>query len=41
MSTTQIDVPRDLKRAGRSLGYGIAIAINVAMLIIVQSILDW
>jgi hypothetical protein len=38
---TQIDVPPDLRRAGRRFGYGVAIAVNIAMLIVVQNILDW
>ena len=41
MSTTQIDISPDLKRAGRHLGYGIAVVINVVMLIVVQNILHW
>ena len=41
MSTMQIDVSPELRRAGRRFGYGIAIVINVAMLIVVQNILDW
>ncbi|HEX6301318.1 MAG TPA: hypothetical protein VF148_12695 [Acidimicrobiia bacterium] len=41
MSATGIHVSPDLRRAGRRFGYGVAIAINVAMLIVVQYILDW
>lgn len=41
MSVTQIDVPPELRQAGRRFGYGVAIAINVALLIVVQYILDW
>jgi len=41
MSVTQIDVSPDLKQTRRRLGYGVAITINVAMLIVVQFILDW
>lgn len=41
MSTMQIDVSPALKRAGRRFGYGVAVMINVAMLIVVQYIYDW
>jgi hypothetical protein len=41
MSVTHIDDPPDLKQAGRRFGYGVAITVNVAMLIVVQFILDW
>lgn len=41
MSVTQVGAPPDLKRAGKRFGYGVAIAINVAMLVVVQNILDW
>jgi len=41
MTVMQVDVTPDLKSAGRRVGYGVAIAINVAMLIVVQYILDW
>jgi hypothetical protein len=40
MSATQIDISPDLKRAGRHLGYSIAVVINVVMLIVVQNVLD-
>lgn len=41
MSITQLGASPDLRRAGRRFGYGVAIAVNVAMLIAVQYILDW
>lgn len=41
MSTTQIGMPPEVRRVGRQAGYGIAIAINVAALIVVLNILDW
>lgn len=41
MSTMQIDVPPGLRRAGTRFGYAIAVVINLAMLIVVQNILDW
>lgn len=41
MSTTQIGIPPEVRRVGRQTGYGIAIAINVAALIVVLNILDW
>jgi hypothetical protein len=37
----QIDVSPGLKRAGRRFGYGVAVVINVAMLIAVQYIYGW
>ena len=41
MSVTQIEVSPGLRRTGRRLGYGIAVVVNVIMLIFVQNILDW
>lgn len=41
MSTTQVEISPALKRAGRRFGYGVAVAINIAMLIVVQYILEW
>ena len=41
MSATQLEVSPDLKRAGRRFGYGVAIAVNVALLVVVQYILEW
>ncbi len=41
MSTAHIEVPPALKRGGRRFGYGVAVAINVVMLVAVQHILDW
>jgi hypothetical protein len=41
MSTMQIDVSPELKRAGRRFGYGVAVVINVVMLIVAQYIYDW
>jgi len=41
VSTMQIDVPPELKRAGIRFGYAIAVVLNVAMLIVVQNVLDW
>jgi hypothetical protein len=41
MSVTHIDVSPELKRTGKRLGYGIAVIINLAMLVVVQNILDW
>lgn len=41
MSATETYASPDLRRAGRRFGYGVAIAINVALLILVQNILDW
>lgn len=41
MSVTQIEISPELKRAGKRFGYGVAVVINVAMLIVVQYVLDW
>lgn len=41
MTTTQIDISTELKRASRNVGFGIAVVINVVMLVVVQNILDW
>lgn len=41
MSPTKIDVALEAKRAGRRFGYSVAIALNVAMLIAVQFIVEW
>jgi hypothetical protein len=41
MSTSQIEIPPDSKRTARRVGYVIAIVINVAMLVIVQNLLEW
>lgn len=36
-----IEIPADLRQTGRRFGYGIAIAINVALLILVNNIVEW
>ena len=41
MSITQPDTYPNLRREGRRLGYGVAVAINFVMLIAVQNILEW
>lgn len=41
MSTTQIDISPELKRVGRRFGYGVAVVINLVMLVVVQNILEW
>jgi hypothetical protein len=41
MSTVQIDVSPELRRVGRRFGYGVAVVINLVMLIVVQNILAW
>jgi hypothetical protein len=41
MSSIPIEIPPDLKRAGVRFGYMVAVAINLAMLIVVQNILEW
>ena len=41
MSTSHIEISPDSKKAARRVGYVISVAINVAMLVIVQNILEW
>jgi len=41
MSASQIEMSPDSKRAARRFGYVISIVINVAMLVIVQNLLEW
>jgi hypothetical protein len=41
LSATQIHVSPELKGSAKHLGYGIAVVINVVMLIVVLNILDW
>jgi hypothetical protein len=41
MSTARIDTSPKVDKPGKKFGYGIAIAINVVMLIVVQNILEW
>lgn len=41
MSVPQLEISSEMKRAGRRFGYGVAVVINVVMLIVVQYVLDW
>jgi hypothetical protein len=41
MSAIETQISRDLKKAGLRFGYGVAIAINVTLLVVVRYILDW
>lgn len=41
MSTSHIDISPDSTRTARRFGYVISIVINVAMLVIVQNLLEW
>lgn len=41
MSTMPIDVSPELRRSGKRFGYGVAVVVNVVMLVIVQNILEW
>jgi hypothetical protein len=41
LSATQIHVTPELKASAKHLGYGIAVVINIVMLIVVLKILDW
>lgn len=39
--TTHIDVSPELRRTGRRLGYGIAVVVNLAMLVALQFVPGW
>ena len=41
MSTTHIEISSNSKKAARRFGYVLSIVINVAMLVIVQNLLEW
>lgn len=41
MSTTQFDIPIELNRSARKFGYGVAVVVNLLMLVVVQNILEW
>jgi hypothetical protein len=41
MSTSHIEISPDSKKAARNVGYVISVAVNVAMLVIVQNLLEW
>jgi len=41
MSTTHIEIPAEVRSAGRRAGYAIAVMVNLVLLIIVQNILEW
>ena len=41
MSTSHVEISTDTKEAARRAGYVVSIAINVAMLVIVQNLLEW
>ena len=41
MSTSYLEISDESKQAARRFSYVIAIVINVAMLVIVQNILEW
>jgi hypothetical protein len=41
MTATRVDISPETKRAGRRLGYAVAIAVNLIMLIVVRNVLDW
>lgn len=41
MSTSYLEISDESKQAARRVGYVIAIVINVAMLVIVQNVLEW
>ena len=37
----QVEVPESVRRGARVFGYGVAVAINVVLLVIVQNLQDW
>lgn len=41
MTVWHIDLSPELKKTGRRFGYGVAVLVNLAMLVAVQFILDW
>ena len=41
MSSGQLEISAESKRTGTRFGYGVAIVINLAMLVVVQNILEW
>lgn len=41
MTLAHIDVSPELRRTGRRFGYGVAVLVNLVMLVAVQFILDW
>lgn len=41
MTATRVDMSPETKRAARRLGYTVAIAVNLIMLIVVRNVLDW
>ena len=41
MTVSRIDMPPRLRSAGRRAGYGVAVVVNLVLLVIVQFILDW
>jgi len=41
MTVSHLDVSPQVKRAGRRVGYGVAVVVNLVMLVAVQFILDW
>jgi hypothetical protein len=41
MSATRIDIVHEPTRTGKRFGYGIAVVINLVMLLIVLNILEW
>jgi hypothetical protein len=41
MSTSHTEISPASKKAARNVGYVISVAVNVAMLVIVQNLLEW
>jgi hypothetical protein len=41
MTVSHLDVSPQVKRAGRRFGYGVAVVVNLLMLVAVQFILEW
>jgi uncharacterized membrane protein SirB2 len=41
MTSTHIVIAPELKETGRRFGYGIAVVINLVMLVVVQNVVEW
>jgi hypothetical protein len=39
--STHIVIAPDLKETGRRLGYGVAVGVNLVMLVVVQNVVEW
>ncbi|MGB7859821.1 MAG: hypothetical protein WBM90_04935 [Acidimicrobiia bacterium] len=41
MATLQVEIQPAMRRTGQRAGYGVAILVNLVILVIVQNVLDW